>query len=243
MSIEIKEREINIQNENNSSNGNVAVIEKIGVEVKKKSGLYFFFKRVFDIFSSLAMIIVLSPILVIFALLVKFTSKGPILFKDKRVGRNGKIIYVWKFRSMYADAETRLKEYLTEEQYETWLKERKIDNDPRITKIGKFIRKTSIDELPQLFNILTGRISVVGPRPVTTMEIETNYAEEDKEVLLSMRPGLTGYWQVYGRSDVDYDSGERQRLELEYYRHRGFFFDLKIIFKTVGVVFKRKGAK
>ena len=144
---------------------------------------------------------------------------------------------------MYADAETRLKEYLTEEQYETWLKERKIDNDPRITKIGKFIRKTSIDELPQLFNILTGRISVVGPRPVTTMEIETNYAEEDKEVLLSMRPGLTGYWQVYGRSDVDYDSGERQRLELEYYRHRGFFFDLKIIFKTVGVVFKRKGAK
>lgn len=224
-----------------TSNSNVKT--KIRVEVKKKSKLYFFFKRVFDIFSSLAMIILLSPVLLVFAILVKVTSKGPVLFKDKRVGKNGKTISIWKFRSMYADAEDRLKDYLTDEQYEIWLKERKIDNDPRITKIGKFIRKTSIDELPQLFNIFSGRISVVGPRPVTDFEIETNYDEEDRNILLSMKPGLTGYWQVYGRSDVDYESGERQKLELEYYKHRGFFFDLKLIFMTIPSVLKHRGAK
>lgn len=224
-----------------TSNSNVKT--KIRVEVKKKSKLYFFFKRVFDIFSSLAMIILLSPVLLVFAILVKVTSKGPVLFKDKRVGKNGKTISIWKFRSMYADAEDRLKDYLTDEQYENWLKERKIDNDPRITKIGKFIRKTSIDELPQLFNIFSGRISVVGPRPVTDFEIETNYDEEDRNILLSMKPGLTGYWQVYGRSDVDYESGERQKLELEYYKHRGFFFDLKLIFMTIPSVLKHRGAK
>ncbi len=232
---------INEQIVHNDLNSNVST--KVRVEVKKKSKLYFFFKRVFDIFSSLAMIILLSPVLLVFAILVKATSKGPVLFKDKRVGKNGKTIFVWKFRSMYVDAEERLKDYLTEEQYEIWLKERKIDDDPRITKIGKFIRKTSIDELPQLFNIFSGKISVVGPRPVTEFEIETNYDEEDRNVLLSMKPGLTGYWQVYGRSNVDYESGERQKLELEYYRHRGFFFDLKLIFMTIPSVLKHRGAK
>lgn len=235
-----------------AQDGVVAVeetIEKTKVQereikiVVKGGKAYSFFKRAFDIFCSFLAIIVLSWFLLIMAILVKVTSKGPVLFKDKRVGRNGKEIKVYKFRSMYVDAESRLREYLTEEQYQNWLVERKIDNDPRITKLGKFIRKTSIDELPQLFNILKGDMSIVGPRPITKLEIDLNFTEEERKILLLARPGLTGYWQVYGRSDVDYASGERQRLELEYYSHRGFWFDIKLILLTVPAVLKSKGAQ
>ena len=235
-----------------AQDGIVAVeetIEKTKVQereikiVVKDGKAYSFFKRAFDIFCSFLAIVVLSWFLLIMAILVKVTSKGPVLFKDKRVGRNGKEIKVYKFRSMYVDAESRLREYLTEEQYQNWLVERKIDNDPRITKLGKFIRKTSIDELPQLFNILKGDMSIVGPRPITKLEIDLNFTEEERKILLLARPGLTGYWQVYGRSDVDYASGERQRLELEYYSHRGFWFDIKLILLTVPAVLKSKGAK
>ena len=235
-----------------AQDGVVAVeetIEKTKVQereikiVVKGGKAYSFFKRAFDIFCSFLAIVVLSWFLLIMAILVKVTSKGPVLFKDKRVGRNGKEIKVYKFRSMYVDAESRLREYLTEEQYQNWLVERKIDNDPRITKLGKFIRKTSIDELPQLFNILKGDMSIVGPRPITKLEIDLNFTEEERKILLLARPGLTGYWQVYGRSDVDYASGERQRLELEYYSHRGFWFDIKLILLTVPAVLKSKGAQ
>jgi len=206
---------------------------------------YPFFKRAFDIFASFLGIIVLTviPVLPITALLIKFTSKGPVFFRDKRVGKNGKEIVVFKFRSMYIDAESRIKEYLTEEQYKTWLVERKIDNDPRITPIGKFTRKTSIDELAQLFNILRGSISFVGPRPITRTELNENYTEDQIMNLLSVKPGLTGYWQVYGRSDVDYKSGERQREELAYLPKRNFWFDIKLIFLTIPAVLKHKGAK
>ena len=235
---ELLEKELN---ENPSS---VAVSTKVEEKIKIKGGLiYAFFKRAFDIISSLVALLMLSPILIIFALLVKLTSRGPVFFKDRRVGKNGKEIKVYKFRSMYMDAESRLKEYLTEEQYQTWLVERKIDNDPRITKLGKFIRKTSIDELPQLINIFKGDMSVVGPRPITKLEIDLNFSEEERKVLLTARPGLTGYWQVYGRSDVDYASGQRQKLELEYYTKRGFWFDIKLIFLTIPAVLKSKGAQ
>ena len=225
--------------------GNIAVETKVVEEeiIVKGGKIYAFFKRSFDIFCSLLALIVLSPILLIFALLIKLTSKGPVFFKDRRVGKNGKEIKVFKFRSMYVDAESRLKEYLTEEQYQTWLVERKIDNDPRITKLGKFIRKTSIDELPQLINIFKGDMSIVGPRPITKLEIDLNFTEKERKVLLSARPGLTGYWQVYGRSDVDYASGQRQKLELAYYKHRGFWFDIKLILLTIPAVLKSKGAQ
>lgn len=208
----------------------------------KKSLGYYFFKRLFAIVSSFVAIIIASPILIIFAFLVKVTSKGPILFKDVRLGKKGKHIKVWKFRSMYIDAETNIEKYLSPEQLEQWKTERKIDNDPRITKIGKFMRKTSIDELPQLFNILFGQIAIVGPRPITTKEYK-NYTLEEIQLLTSCRPGLTGYWQVYGRSDVTYTSGERQRMDMEYFKNRSLLFDLKLIFLTIPSVIKSKGAK
>ena len=209
----------------------------------KNKPFYNFVKRCFDIFcSSLAIIIFILPMLII-GLIVVFTSKGPMIFSDPRVGKNGKIIYIWKFRSMYIDAESRLKKYLTPEQLDQFYKERKIDNDPRITKFGRFIRKTSLDELPQLFNIFTGSISIVGPRPVCQKEIDDNYDDEQKKYILSVKPGLTGYWQAYGRSNVKYADGKRQEMNIYYVSHRSLMFDLKIIFMTVPAVFKGSGAE
>lgn len=204
---------------------------------------YAFVKRLFDFFASLFAIIILSWLLIILAILVKFSSSGPILFKDKRVGCNRKIIKVYKFRTMYSDAETNIEKYLTKEEIEIWKKERKLENDPRITKIGKFLRKTSLDELPQLFNILFGTLSIVGPRPISENELNKNYTEKEQKQLLSAKPGLTGVWQVYGRSNVNYTSGERQKLELSYLAKRSVLFDLKIIFLTIPAVLEHKGAK
>ena len=117
-----------------------------------------------------------------------------------------------------------------------------MENDPRITRVGKFLRKTSLDELPQLFNILFGLISVVGPRPVCERELD-NFTDEQREKLLCVKPGLTGCWQVYGRKSATYKNGERQRLELTYLQKRGFFYDLKLIFLTIPAVLKQEGAK
>jgi lipopolysaccharide/colanic/teichoic acid biosynthesis glycosyltransferase len=200
-------------------------------------------KRVFDILCSSLAIVLLSPLLLVLALLVKTTSKGKILFRDHRIGKDGKKIEVLKFRTMYSDAESNINKYLTPEQLKIWTVERKLDNDPRITKMGRFLRKTSLDELPQLFNILRGDISIVGPRPITKTELDENYTRYQRRCLLSVKPGLTGYWQVYGRSDVDYKSGERQKEELAYLPKRSCLFDLKLIFLTVPAVLKHKGAK
>lgn len=211
---------------------------------EKKSGRkgYLFAKRAFDIFSSFLVILLISWLLLIIFIIQLFATKGHPIFGDKRIGRNRKYITVYKFRSMYYDAESNIDKYLTPEQKEIWLRERKLDNDPRITPFGRFIRKTSLDELPQLFNILFGSMSVVGPRPISEKELE-NFTEEQLEIMLSAKPGLTGYWQVYGRSDVDFESGERQKLELEYFEKRGFWFDIGLIFKTIPAVLKHKGAK
>lgn len=218
----------------------IKVLEKINIKGGK---LYCFCKRIFDFVCSLIGIIVLSPVLLVIALIIKITSKGPVLFKDVRVGKNFKLITVYKFRSMYIDAETNIDKYLTKEQKEIWNKERKLDNDPRITKIGKFLRKTSLDELPQLFNILFGNLSIVGPRPIKMRELKDNYSEYEQEMLMKVKPGLTGYWQVYGRSNVDYKSGERQKAELAYLPKRSLLFDLKLILLTIPAVLKSKGAK
>ena len=211
--------------------------------VLKPNYWYLFWKRAFDIVSSGLLILLISWLLLIVAIGVKISSKGPILFKDARVGKNGKDIRVWKFRSMYIDAEERMQEKLTPEQYEQWLKERKIDDDPRITKFGHFIRKTSLDELPQLFNIFGGTISVVGPRPISRMELDGNFTKEQQKVLLSAKPGLISNWAVNGRSDVTFDNGERQRLELEYIGKNSLFLDLWLILKAIPAVLRHKGAK
>lgn len=212
-------------------------------EVVKDSKCYLFCKRCFDIINSFLAIIVLSPILLLTSLIIKLTSKGPVFFLDKRVGRYGKEIKVIKFRSMYVDAESRLKSYLTPDQYQKWLVDRKLDNDPRITKFGKLIRKTSLDELPQLFNIFAGSMSFVGPRPITRLELDVNYTKEQKLILLSATPGLTGYWQVYARSAATYETGERQKLELAYFSKRSCLFDAKLVLMTVPAVLQHKGAQ
>ena len=213
-------------------------------EFNVKGGIcYSFFKRLFDFLSSLIVIILISWLLLILYIIQIFATKGHPIFKDNRIGKNGKHIKVYKFRSMYYDAESNIDKYLTPEQKEIWLRERKLDDDPRIIKVGKFLRKTSLDELPQLFNILFGSMSVVGYRPMSEREVNEHFTEKERKILFKAKPGLTGYWQVYGRSDVDFASGERQKLELEYFSKRGFFFDLGLIFKTIPAVLKHKGAK
>lgn len=205
--------------------------------VKKRTG-YLFAKRCFDIFCSLLAIILLSPIFLILMAIVKLTSEGPVFYSHKRIGKYGKEIGILKFRSMFANAEE-MKKNFTPEQKKEYEENFKLENDPRVTKVGKFLRKSSLDELPQLFNILIGTISIVGPRPITYEE--TLKYGEDRDLLLSVKPGLTGLWAANGRSDVSYD--ERIRLELQYVRECSFWFDIKIIFQTVFAVLKGKGAK
>lgn len=205
--------------------------------------LYLFIKRSFDIAVSVVALILASIPMLILAVLIKATSKGPVFFRDKRIGKDGKQIIVYKFRSMYVDAESRLEQYLTKEQLELWKTERKIDNDPRITKLGKIIRKTSLDELPQLINILKGDLSLIGNRPISKLEYDTWFSDEEKEKINTMRPGLTGYWQVYGRSEVDWQSGKRKAMCMYYSEKASIWLDIKIFFKTFIVVIFRKGAK
>lgn len=212
-------------------------------QVRKASAVYRFFKRFFDILLSAIAITILIPFLIIISIPAAIASKGKPFYADRRVGKDGKEIFVLKFRSMVADAESNAEKYLNEEQMQQWLDYRKVENDPRVTKFGTFLRATSIDELPQLFNIFVGHLSIVGPRPVTKREIDGSFFPDQAVVLLSVRPGLIGNWGVHGRSNVTYASGERQRLELEYFEKRSFWFDVSLIFRAIPAVLKQDGAK
>ena len=211
------------------------------IEFSKKGHIsYDFIKRTFDILVSGLSLIILSPFFLIIAILIKIDSKGPVIFKQKRIGKNGKYIYLYKFRSMYSDSDERLEELLKDPKIrEEWEENYKLDPDPRITRVGKVLRKTSIDELPQLVNILRGEMSIVGPRPVVDGEIEKYGMSKNK--LLSITPGLTGWWACNGRSCTSYE--DRIKLELYYVNHRSILLDLKIIFKTFVAVIKKSGAK
>lgn len=204
----------------------------------KKKPIFAFFKRIFDITSSFLAIILLSPLFLILALLVKCTSKGPVFYKHRRLGKKGKPFSMLKFRTMKSDNRP-IEEQLSKEQLEQFYREFKVDNDPRITKVGKFLRKSSLDELPQLFNILIGQMSIVGPRPI--IDIESSKYGLTRNVLLSVKPGLTSYWACHGRSSVDYT--ERINMELYYIKHRSLWLDFKIIMLTAVKVFKKDGAK
>lgn len=199
---------------------------------------YDFIKRFADIVCSAIAIVLLSPFFIIISIGIKATSKGPVIFVHKRVGKNGKEIGIFKFRSMVTNAEELIKKF-TPEQKKEFEENFKLENDPRITKFGKFLRKTSLDELPQLFNILKGDLSIVGPRPI--MEFETKMYGKYKDLLLSVKPGLTGFWAANGRSDTSYK--RRRAMEIYYVKNRSLLFDIQIIFKTVISVFKGEGAK
>lgn len=206
----------------------------------KRKPIFAFCKRLFDIVSSGLALIIFSWLFLILAIMVKCSSKGPVFYGHKRIGKNGKVFKVWKFRSMRNDPRP-LEEVLTKEQLEEYKRDYKITNDPRVTKVGKFLRKTSLDELPQLVNIFLGHMSVVGWRPVLKEELEKYYTEEEAKLLTKIRPGLTGYWASHGRSDIAYE--DRVKMELYYSVKRGFWMDIRILWHTVIGVFKSEGAK
>ena len=206
-----------------------------------KRRCYVFVKRAFDIVASAAALIILSPIMLIAAILVYVDDPGKVFYGHVRIGKNGKPFKMWKFRSMYMNADKMI-DLLTPEQAKQYYTEFKIDNDPRITKIGNFLRKTSLDELPQLFNVLCNDMSLVGPRPLIESEIQTYY-EDTHDVLLAVKPGVTGYWQAYARNNATYQSGERQKMEMYYVRNASLWLDIKILFKTVEGVLKKSGAQ
>ncbi|HGZ2144649.1 TPA: undecaprenyl-phosphate galactose phosphotransferase WbaP, partial [Escherichia coli] len=196
-------------------------------------------KRLFDIIASIAIIILLSPVLLYISRLVK-KDGGPAIYGHERIGKDGKPFKCLKFRSMVTNSKDVLNELLQNdpEAKREWDTTFKLKNDPRITKIGAVLRRTSLDELPQLFNVLKGEMSLVGPRPIITAELE-RYNEEVDYYLLS-KPGMTGLWQVSGRSDVDYET--RVYLDAWYVKNWSMWNDIAILFKTVGVVLKKDGA-
>jgi len=199
--------------------------------------IYKFIKRFLDVLLALIGIVLLSPVFLVITITIKIESKGSVFFIHKRIGKNGEKIGIYKFRTMIENAENMIKKF-TPEQVKEFKESFKLENDPRITKIGKFLRKTSLDELPQLLNILKGELSIIGPRPVVEDELE-KYGN-NKEEFLSVTPGLTGYWAANGRSSTTYE--QRINMELYYVSNISLKLDIKIFFKTITSVLKREGA-
>lgn len=198
-------------------------------------------KRLFDISFSLFVLILTAPLMAFIALAIRFSSKGKIVYAHTRIGRGGKPFQCYKFRTMYPDADLRLKDILNHCPLMKieWDETHKLKNDPRVTPIGKFLRRTSLDEFPQFWNVLKGDLSVVGPRPVVEYEITKHFGSKAYKIL-SIRPGLTGLWQVSGRSDLSYST--RIKLDEQYVDSHSFLLDLKLIIKTVHTLCFSKGA-
>ncbi|MEC0282044.1 sugar transferase [Terribacillus saccharophilus] len=198
---------------------------------------YLITKRTIDIFLSLIGIILLLPVLLLIAIFIKLEDKkGSIIFKQERVGIHGKTFYMYKFRSMVSNAEELLKDLI--EQNEASGPLFKMKEDPRVTKIGRFLRKTSLDELPQLINVIKGEMSLVGPRPALPKEVETYTSFERQR--LEVTPGLTCFWQVEGRSNIGFE--EQVQLDLKYIEKRSFKTDISLIIRTIKVLFGSNGA-
>lgn len=200
--------------------------------------LYLKIKRLTDFILSLTAIILLLPLFIAIIIAIRIDSKGKSIFRHYRLGKNGKKIGVFKFRTMVINADEIFRNF-TKEQKEEYEKNFKLENDPRITRIGNFLRKTSLDELPQLINVLKGDMSLIGPRPVVEREIE-KFGNRKNEYL-SVLPGITGWWACNGRSDISYE--ERIELELFYIRNLSLKLDLKTFFKTIYSVLKKDGAR
>ncbi|WP_442915486.1 sugar transferase [Mangrovibacillus sp. Mu-81] len=202
--------------------------------------MYSFLKRTIDIIGAVVGLIMVLPLFVLISILyIAGESKGPVIFKQSRVGKNGEEFKIYKFRSMVLNAEEKLKS--NRQLYQKYLENNyklEPNEDPRITNLGRFLRKTSLDEIPQLLNVLKGEMSLVGPRPVVTVELEEY--EDKVNQFLAVKPGITGFWQVSGRSNVGYP--ERVDLELYYVYNQSLLMDLKIIFFTILIVILKKGA-
>lgn len=224
----------NINLDSNMEMGNLE--NRIAINKKENKTVYNFIKRTIDVLGSLCGLILLSPLLLVIGILIRSDSKGPIIFAQKRVGLKGKEFKMYKFRSMVVNAEE-LKDKLKENN-EMSGPMFKIKDDPRITKIGKFIRKTSIDELPQLINVLKGDMSLVGPRPSLPKEVK----EFEPWMLkrLEVRPGLTCFWQVMGRNSIDFE--DWMKLDIKYINERNFLLDIKLILKTFVLLFGDENA-
>jgi Undecaprenyl-phosphate galactose phosphotransferase WbaP len=214
----------------------------VGLEVKQNlfNDVQQFFKRVVD----LGLVILLSPIaillFVLLAALIKINSPGPVFYRQKRIGKDGKEFIIWKFRTMLEDADQNFKKYLEQnsDHKAEWEKNQKIKNDPRVTQVGKLMRRLSLDELPQIINILQGDMSLVGPRPI--VEEEVQYYGNRIHLYTKVKPGLTGLWQVSGRNDTTYE--QRVRFDEYYVRNWSIWIDIYILAQTIGAVLGGKGA-
>jgi lipopolysaccharide/colanic/teichoic acid biosynthesis glycosyltransferase len=193
-------------------------------------------KRILDILGAASALLLLFPALIAVAVAIKVTTPGPILFRQRRLGRGGEEFWCYKFRTMVVNAEEMLRtsETLRDQFYKNY----KLKDDPRTTPFGNWLRKTSLDELPQLFNVLNGSMSLIGPRPIVPPE-RTKY-HEFADKLLSVKPGLSGYWQVYGRSNTTYE--QRVQMDMKYIDNRSLVLDLKLLVRTVYIAWKRQGA-
>lgn len=209
-----------------------------GLHVSREKQAYCAAKRALDILLAGGALIVLSPLMLLIAALIRVDSDGPALFFHRRIGQNGVPFLMYKFRTMYANAEA-MTDAFTPEQQAEWAQNFKLKDDPRITKIGKVLRRSSLDELPQLANILRGEMSLVGPRPVVEAEL-ARYGDR-AGMLLSVPPGLTGYWQAHARSSCGYQ--QRMEMELYYAQNASFAWDLRILRDTVGAVVCGIGAQ
>lgn len=208
---------------------------------RKPTGTLFYriCKRTFDIaFSACCTALLVIPMAFVCAAICA-ESPGRPIYAQERVGRGGRVIRVLKLRSMVTDASD-VRKYLSPEQLHQWEVERKVDDDPRITKVGRIIRKCSIDEVPQFLNVIKGDLSVIGPRPITQEELEQHFSDEEKEELLSVTPGITGLWQATDRNAATFESGLRQKIELRYVRNRCFRMDWKCFTGTFGAMFGKK---
>lgn len=219
----------------------VLLNDKTTISVSIKRYIYFGIKRLVDIVLAVLGVIVLLPLM----LMVKIVNIccgdfGPLFYKQKRIGKNGKSIYIYKFRTMIPNADEVLKKLLKDKKYlKEWKLNQKFEHDPRITKAGKFLRKTSLDEVPQFINVLKGDMSLIGPRPLIEGELDSHNGNH--ELYESIRPGVTGWWASHGRSATTYS--ERLALEYYYIRNQSLVLDIKCVFATIKAVICRTGVK
>ena len=219
----------------NSSSSSSRIFE----QSRKRTG-YRFIKRVFDLVFSFCVCVILCIPVTILAIVISIDTPGFPIFTQERLGRYGKPIKVLKLRTMYDDAQEHPDYYFTDEQMKTWKRELKVENDPRVTRIGHFLRRTSLDEIPQFLNVLIGQMSVIGCRPITREELN-NFTDEEKVLFLSQKMGITGWWQVTDRNNATWEDGSRQAIELYYVTNASIRLDLSIFARTFLAIFCRTG--